>query len=265
MVPRGYGDVMCVSARPARFASTILYAHATRFRGRLVHVLGYQNTARSRVAGPNAMILPIPASAPLGPGNAIDMTAHPDILRRYAEAFRWTAAAGGEAVARSVQVFERGSYAIVLARDAASASITAALAGLPPARRPELAPELLDFYLRSYPGWHLAICCFAGEVAAEPIVWWYEPLRPNALFLPGVDAHDGQPPRHDPLIMLDHSIVIGRREGERVDVEVPRRIAPLFADRIEGAVDLGLVVPNGDWWVELGQPFDPRARHWPAA
>lgn len=228
-----------------------------------MHVLGYQNTARSEVAGPNAMILPIPA--PLGPDNAIDMRPHAALLRRYVASLR-PAGAGAprEASAgRGIQVFERGSYAIVLARDAELASIDAAIAGLPEARRPSLAPELLDFYLRSYPGWHLAICCFSGEVEAEPMLWWYEPLHPHALFLPGVDAHDGGPPQRERLVALDHSLVIGRSSGEPVRVELPRRIAALFATEIVGAVDQRMVVSNGDWWVRHDQPLDPRARHWP--
>src|SRR5690349_25015611 len=107
---------MCVSAAPAKFASTIVYGRATEIAGRPGPVLGYQNVAKNLAAGPNAMILPIPAAAPMGPSHAIDARPFARILEEYRTALRSLnpAPAASRGLERSaarpqVQVFESGS------------------------------------------------------------------------------------------------------------------------------------------------------------
>jgi hypothetical protein len=250
---------MCVSLRPASFTSTIVYAHATVFHGRSVHVLGYQNNAKSEVPGPNAMILPIPASAAMGPENAIDTRGFASLLKDYVESltpgYRGDLSlpvCGAPPPAR-VQVFQRGSYAIVLASDASTGAIMAALESLPETKRPPIDRALFDAYLRWYPGWHLAICCFEGSVVAEPMLWWYEPMMPDALFLPGLDAHDGGVPDLDAEVKLDHAIIVGveseRSVSATLPAGVPEEVRPLLATRIGGWSHLSNRCPNGDWWM----------------
>lgn len=264
---------MCVSLRPATFSSTIVYAHATVFEGRRVHVLGYQNNAKSETPGPNAMILPIPASAAMGPDNAIDTRGFSALLKDYVEDLRGVPRAIPCAVPRpgSVQVFQRGSYTIVLARDASTPAIMAAVDALPEAKRPTIDRALFDAYLRWYPGWHLALCCFEGSVEAEPMLWWYEPMNPEWLFLPGLDAHDGGVPRLDARVPLDHAIVVGvddPRVGETVRAPrgwVPDSVRPLLATRIAGWPELHGYGNNGDWWLKPAatEEIDPKVRRPP--
>ena len=49
---------------------------STKQEKKTVNVLGYQNHAKSKAypARPNAMIIPIPSAAPMGPDNCVDMT-----------------------------------------------------------------------------------------------------------------------------------------------------------------------------------------------
>src|SRR5439155_17166901 len=72
---------MCVSAAPAEFSGTILYVgrHQHPEHGP-VEVLGYQNTAVNLAAGPNAMLLHLPASD-LTRANFLDTSEHPEVLR----------------------------------------------------------------------------------------------------------------------------------------------------------------------------------------
>jgi hypothetical protein len=272
---------MCVSLGPATFSSTILYAHATVFRGRPVHVLGYQNTAKSKVRGPNAMILPIPASVAMGPENAIDTRGFASVLKDYVQSLRGPSRSRGDlsdanpVAAAKVQVFECGSYSIVLASDASAAAITTAMQSLPEPKRPPIDRAMFDAYLRWYPGWHLAICCFEGHVVAEPMLWWYEPMTPDELFLPGLDAHDGGVPDLAARVKLDHAIVvgIGNSPGSvsaTIPDGVPDEIRPLLATRIDGWFQLAGRCSNGDWWMrpealerDHVKPVDPRVRRPP--
>jgi hypothetical protein len=272
---------MCVSLGPATFSSTIVYAHATVFRGRRVHVLGYQNNAKSKVRGPNAMILPIPASVAMGPENAIDTRGFASVLRDYVQSLRRARVRSIEPVVKApptaggVQVFERGSYAIVLASDASAAAMMTAMNSLPEAKRPPIDRAMFDAYLSWYPGWHLAICCFEGHVVAEPMLWWYEPMTPDELFLPGLDAHDGGVPDLAARVKLDHAIVVGIGNSPlsvsaTLPVGVPAEIGPLLATRIDGWFHLAGRCPNGDWWMRPEalerdhiEPVDPLVRRLP--
>jgi hypothetical protein len=271
---------MCVSLSPAQFSSTIVYAHATTFQSRRVHVLGYQNNAKSTAPGPNAMILPIPASAAMGPDNAIDTRGFPLLLKNYVNLLARPLRGHGPIPCAapppaSVQVFQRGSYTIVLARDASTAAIMTAVDALPAAKRPTIDRAMFDAYLRWYPGWHLAICCFEGHIVAEPMLWWYEPITPDELFLPGLDAHDGGVPDLAARVELDHAIVVGI-EDPTLGIEanlpwgVPAHVVPLLATRIAGWTRLRSSYDNGDWWIRPAemvrdhvQPADPRLRRPP--
>jgi hypothetical protein len=259
---------MCVTSAPARLASTIVFANRGTREGKPVHVLGYQNSAQNQAAGPNSMLLPIPSAAPMGPENMVDTRMFGSFLSDYAAALRprtrGVTRGGGERspTLSSVQVFERGSYTVVLARNADAAEITAALESVPPGKRPTISAELLDAYSTVYPGWHLALCCFDGSVGSEPLLWWYEPAFAE-LFLPGLDAHDGRAPRLDAHVVVDHSLIVGasshRREVGYSTVPVPRgvtrgvsdeSIRGLFPSMITGIVDLRRAIPNGDWWAD---------------
>lgn len=68
---------MCISMRPSTMANTTLYAGDAEWKQRYVHVLAYQNTAKS--SGPNAMVLPLPATH-LGPDNVVDTRSFPLFL-----------------------------------------------------------------------------------------------------------------------------------------------------------------------------------------
>ena len=280
---------MCVSAAPAKFASTIVYGRATERRGQQVHVLGYQNVARNRAKGPNAMLLPIPSAAPMGPGNAIDARAFSGVLEAYRVAlrsmlpvFRGIPSEGASAErSASVQVFDTGSYTVVLAHQAELGAIEAALAQVPAARRPSISSELIDAYRRWYPGWHLALCCFAAEGAGpEPMLWWYPPLDPSRVFLPGLDAHDGGVPQLGVQVEVDHAVALGVDAelpefdlgGSRYPRWVQRPWAPvakvslpaslpfslrsLFPPRVAGTASMSGQLENGDWYLPA-QPDVP--------
>jgi hypothetical protein len=53
-------------------SGTRIYAGEARRRGQIVSVLAYQNSAKSIVRGPNAMILPLPAAVMPGRDNVLD-------------------------------------------------------------------------------------------------------------------------------------------------------------------------------------------------
>ena len=63
---------MCVSAASASLSNTIVYCGLAEKNGRVVHVMGYQNRAENLAAGPNCMILHLPAVGPMSPDNMPD-------------------------------------------------------------------------------------------------------------------------------------------------------------------------------------------------
>lgn len=108
---------------------------------------------------------------------------------------------------RTVEVFEHGIYTIVLAQDARD--IQPALSRVPANKRPAMPAEIFSAYQRWYPGWTFALCCFdvKQETAAEPMLWAYQPLHPDRLFFPAVDAHSGKAPDLKAEVDVDHMIL----------------------------------------------------------
>lgn len=259
---------MCITLEPARLSSTILLAHEVEHEGRKVNVVGYQNNAESNGSGPNAMVLPIPSNVPMTQANCIDMTGAGKVFRDY-EAFLRPRSRGfskslgiGPAAADGIRVFDSGSYTVLLTKQFDLERLRDVLADLPPDKRIDLdlpKAKIFSAFRKFYPGWHLAICIWNGSVDAEPILWWYEPMPPyvNNHFLPGLDAHDGNPP--DPglkSVPIDHAIVVGGGRytggGPNVDAivhEAPEHLRKWLPDNVGGRLMHDQQAANGDWVV----------------
>jgi hypothetical protein len=255
-----YKKPMCCSLRPAKLTNTVLYAADALHDGRRVHVMGYQNRAENLSKGPNAMLLPIPSSAPMGPDNMLDTTMAENILKDYARAVRppvSRGAFGGAAphTLAAVQVFDKGSFSVVLA-DRAS-DIPSAIGRIPANKRPELNADIFAAYDWLYPGWKMALCAWDGTLEAEPLLWWYEPLDPTRLFLPALDAHDGKPPSLSADVAVDHSVVVGSVTspgGAQVLFRdtIPAHLKPFLATKVHGREFNGTSMKNGDFTCSIG-------------
>ncbi len=254
---------MCCSLRRAKLTNTILYAAETMHQGHLVHVMGYQNRAANQSPGANAMLLPIPSDATMGPDNMLDTTEAKHCLKDYADAVRThnngddERKYGGARSRRSVQVFNKGSYTVALADSAKD--LTAALNYLPVGRRPSANPEIFAAYDRLYPDWKMALCSWDGTIDAEPLLWWYEPKDVTQLFLPALDAHDGHPPKLGTDVAVDHTLVVASitspaKDGLDVSFRdpIPAHLKPFLASRVSGHEVKG-GQRNGDFGCRLAQ------------
>lgn len=256
---------MCVTLEPAMLASTILVAHQVEHEGKTVNVVGYQNRAESRTDGPNAMILPIPSAVDMTPANCIDMTGAEKVFRRYEEIVRprdrgMTNDLGpATAAPDGFQVFDSGSYTVVLTRQSDLKRLQEVLEGLPADKRLDLGPQQMKVFhsfRKFYPEWHLAVCIWNGTVEAEPILWWYEPtpeFKDNH-FLPGLDGHDGNPP--DPSLMsvpIDHTLIAGIattrgwRNADNVVDGAPEHLRKWLPRHVTGVLLHDQKARNGDW------------------
>ncbi|NVB39342.1 hypothetical protein G6O69_15980 [Pseudenhygromyxa sp. WMMC2535] len=247
---------MSVSLTPAHFSSTVLYGRSVVIKGRCEHVLGYQNLAENLSGGPNAMILPLPAAAPMGPDNLLDVSSCRGLLERYRDALSSPTPRG---FSGKTQVFESGNYSVVLAQSASLGDIEDALEGVPESRRPKVDPLLLSYYMSWYPGWHIALCCFDTAVRKyEPLVWRYEPMDPELVFLPGLEASNGKTPRIGVPVTIDHTLALGI--DNEVDDERPRvrallpagmaeHLLPYFPEVVCGRAKMGGRLVNGDWYL----------------
>ncbi|WP_155372441.1 hypothetical protein [Catellatospora vulcania] len=214
---------MCVSADYADFRGTIVYA-GRRNHPRLgrIEVLGYQNTALNLAAGPNAMLLHLPAAG-VGPEHFVDVGRHADVLTRMSDALTpVSASADGmdwmeQGTPPQVHVFEHDVYTVVLAED--PMRVYAALERVPPHRRPRVSPELFEFYATAFPGHAVALCCFDNRDArrAKPLLLWYEPRDPSRLVVPAIDCHTGGVPRLGSPVGRDHLVVFGVDDEDVAD------------------------------------------------
>lgn len=256
---------MCCTFFESKLSDTILYAAESELEGRRVHVMAYQNRAANLAKGPNAMMLPIPAAKPLTPDNMLDTRPFKNILRDYVTAYEAAKPKpkaegfGTDLLFSNVakaEVFERGSFTVVLAQDARL--IPAALARVPEHRRPQPNRAIFSAYAKHYPGWHMALCCYDGVIEAEPMVFWYEPLFPKRLFAPALDAHDGNPPDLNRWVHRDHYVFFAAKQANRgIPLDrrrrsnpIPTEHQPLFVDHFAGTQLTG-VYPNGDFWIDV--------------
>jgi hypothetical protein len=241
---------------------TILYAAEALHKGALVHVMGYQNHAENKATGPNAMLLPIPSDAGMGPDNMLDTSKAKNILKDYQTTIRAqqrhtrSLSKGFDERtygSRSVQVFDKGSYTIALAEDARD--LPAALGRIPEGRRPEMSAPIFNAYAQLYPGWKMALCAWDGSIDAEPLLWWYEPKDPSRLFMPALDAHDGLAPRLATNVPLDHTLVVGSVSAPPPNTSevaftspLPAHLQPFLASRVTGIEhNKGRTLKNGDF------------------
>lgn len=251
---------MCITTGPASLSSTILLAHNFTHNGKDVNVLGYKNTAESR--GPCAMLLPIPSTADMSAENCINLSACPGIFQMYAELVlpqRLGNSRGGDFLSfGGVQVFDSGSYTVLLARRASD--LVSVLDQVPAAKRPEANSALYRAMDDLYPDFWFALCCWKGSVDAEPLLWWYEPLPAYTThhFLPALDAHDGGAPKLDEYVDVDHTLVIGVAEessqgvpADDVRSHAPTELQQFLPTRV-GGTQIRDEQRNGDWRIPKG-------------
>lgn len=287
---------MCITFREAELSNTKLYAGEARRGDTYVHVIAYQNKVATK--GPNAMILPLPAAVMPGPENVVDTRGFKrfldDIHRATERRTKDRSVLLDLGPSPRAQVFDVGSYTVVLA--ASPLAVPQALANVPANKRPAVNTLVLGAFEELYPGWPLAVCCWDGSFEAEPLLWWYEPRNPDQLFAPALDAHDGQPPRTDAEVRVDHHVAFGstlRPGGDEVhyqdDVNIrnarpapswlaphesasqddsppPRPVAAtgLLPPRVRGTRLTGSM-PNGDFWLSTASLSGPAQRRAPGA
>ena len=175
------------------------------------------NSAMDEETTGNAMILPFPClPQTMSKANVLDTKNCPDILKDIAKAVKPPPAYSRNmppvfyGSQKAVEVFEAaGIYTVVLAQDARD--IPDALSQVPKEKRPKLNPKLFDAYAKWYSDWTIALCCFNNEDAKEalPMLWWYQPMNPEKLFLPALDCHTGNVPKLNADVLVDHTLAVG--------------------------------------------------------
>lgn len=275
---------MCISVSPGvpvHFSDTVLYAAEVLHpdSGRPVHVLGYQNKVQGRIGlgslfswlpwgdTGNAMILPFPAKpGTMTRANVVDTSGYKGVLQDVANAIprpprelpwivRYKKSLSAPPMPK-VQVFNAaGIYTVVLAQN--PRDIATALDQMPRSKRPALNPALFDAFARWYPGWTVALCCFNTRRArlAQPLLWWYEPMHPDRLFLPALDCHTGDVPDLNAKVKADHVVAVTSyrlQEGHPVRYrdDVPNAVAPFLRPFVVGK-RYSELLPNGDFVCRL--------------
>ena len=266
---------MCITVAKAELHTTKLYAGEAMKDGKYVHVIAYQNQASSH--GPNAMILPLPAKGTVTSENVIDTRGFDMFLDNIIRACQRPNMSRSKSFSadsldeRSVSVFEVGSYSVVLSQT--PSAVPLALDSVPKHRRPGVSHALLEWFEATYPGWPVALCCWEGSILPEPLLWWYEPKAPTMLFAPALDSHDGNPPKLDAKVRVDHHIAFGStltptpiddRTGHvRYMDDLPEDIASLLPKKVVGGY-VGSYHRNGDFWLNTASLRGPAMRFAPS-
>jgi hypothetical protein len=256
---------MCMSTARANFSTTKVYAGEARLDGKYVHVVAYQNNAESQVDWqPNAMVLPFPTNVPMGRDNIINTSSFKGFLQDITNASKLVMKSLGGRRGFSASlgmadalVFESGSYTVILAESVLQ--IPKALLQVPEDKRPDLSYRFVLGFQKLYPDQPLAICCWKGSVEAEPLLWWYEPKDKGTLFLPTMDAHDGNAPNPEANVSTDHIVSVGSnilgdtysRKNNRVNYtdKIPSQVKQLLPDYVYGS-ELPHTMKNGDMFVK---------------
>jgi hypothetical protein len=197
-----------VTVGPSTAWDTIVYAgealHPTTHR--YIHVLGFQNRVINDFHRANAVILPVPATGPLGPENLIEVASLEDQAGplRQMDPNRSLSV---PRVVRGFQLVQKGHYALAWVNRVEDA--VHALGTLPEELRPPIDRAALAAHARWYPGWPLVLCCWRGRMQSAPVVLWYEPQNPQRLFLPALEAPAGGVPRPLESAPRDLTLVIG--------------------------------------------------------
>lgn len=272
---------MCVTLGEADLSQTTLYVGVSKaFTAdhRDIHVCGYQNKVQNGLVGVfnrwypnhknsgNAMILPFPAI----PGTmsqknfltGMDVCSH--VLQDMAEAVNPPMRSRGDYLtlgvkSPDVEIFELDIYTVILAQNARL--IPDVIAEIRKEKRPPLKPSTFSAYDVWYPDWPIAVCCFNNEEAAlaNPIMPWYEPLRPEFLFAPTLDCHTGGVPNLDAHVRVDHTLIVGadrapKGKGVKVTYQdsIPAHVQPHLPERVMGR-NYWALMPNGDFAFRTSQ------------
>lgn len=249
---------MCCSLEESNMSSTKLYVGEARKNGKLVHVLAYQNKAQSK--GPNAMVIPFPTNEMMSHINVIDTSDFKSFLDEITESSRLitksfdrrSLSLGSDSLYEA-QVFEVGSYTVLLAQHASQ--IEDALGKVSKDKRPKVSLNFLKGYAALYPNMPIAICCWSGQVEAEPLLWWYEPRDGTRLFIPTMDAHNGEAPVLGSTVETDHIISVGsvnNIDGHEVKYtdKIPDSVKELLPSQVWGK-HLPYRMENADCYVDI--------------
>lgn len=256
---------MCISNSKADFSATKGYIGEAQTKEHgLVHVLGYQNSVKNKVDGPNAMILHFPAKELMGKNNVIDLGDKgkgylKDLCEKFEEKSRGLTKGVYTNFAK-VEIFETGIYTVVISNK--PSLINEALKEIPENKRPDINPELMLWYEKNYPGYSVAVCCFdAKEAKAEQLFWWYKPINEDELFFPAVDCHSGGLPQFNETVATDHMLTCAVLDfnpsaanvikvKDLNDIYLDEKNREFFSDKVMGNKHRVFNAVNGDFVIK---------------
>lgn len=237
-----------VASAPATQSKTPAAAAPTK---PTVNVRTSLKTATSNtVPAGNAMLLPIPSRVRMTQDNFMDTSKYKDLLFDMKNAVIPPSRAVQDGTVTKgfgsdVQVFTKGMYTVVLAQNAAA--IPGALSRVPAEKRPQMNKEIFDAYAKWYPGWTFALCCFNESVTGnDPLIWWYEPKNPHAMFFPALDAHDGHAPKLNTEVDVDHTLIVSSHKMPNWTANTPLSDVKkvLYSQRPAKSTPLGQLIPD---------------------
>lgn len=253
---------MCVTSAAATLSST--YVGAWEIEHPVYgyrHVMAYQNAPQNLAEGANCMLLHLPAAEPLLPEFLLDTSECPNLLKQMAASIMSRSLSSRGIVPQQVYVVEMGIYHVVLLNEKTQAALEQALMQIPAGKRPQIAPELLQFYSTHFPDYPIVLACFNNRESkqASPIVIHYKPSDPARLFFNLLEGHDGGAPQLNQLVERHQVIIAGSRLAEPrhnrfpvafQPIGIPEALHPFLPTAID-VEHLEAEAFNGDGWWDL--------------
>lgn len=190
---------MCVTSSNSETYDTVIGAWEINHpKQGYIHVYSYKNTPQNLSDVPNCMLLPIPSKGHLSPENILDTSKDPNLLDIYKKTVMPNNRSGSKSLSNGSPlnfVFEMGVYHISILNNLSLKGLNRCLELIPEEKRPEISPELFNFYIENYPDHKLILACFNNSEAkiASPIMLYYNPLFPDAFVMNCVEGHGEVP------------------------------------------------------------------------
>lgn len=253
---------MCITTKAAELSSTKILSIPIKEHG--THFLAYSNKVRNTSGQPNAMIFAIPGITKQEWFH--DTTKYKDFLDEIidkASLNEWMGTKsytrGADKLSKSLsfEEFALGIYTVGLASSFDGAEEF--IASLSEDKRPEVSNSLRAFFREKYAGWSFAVCCFdAGEaIDSQPIAFEYAPFNPGFLYFPTMDAHDGNAPRMDRKVEVDHVFIFehtgvwneGLYQMDSITMDAP--VLEFLNKRRYRTREMYSLTKNGDTYIKI--------------
>lgn len=241
----------------------ILVAELNHPEEERITVVGYENSILNLHSGPNCMMLLVHASEKIEGKDLLDFSKYPQILSNMSHRVFPPKLSrgihdglyGSARIASAMPAFAEvhkytDSCTVVIANS--PTSVPFVLEQVEENRRPTINREVLEPLEAMYPGWHLLLFCFKGNVGSQAVFFKYKPAASEFGWLrfPALDSHNGKAAKLGSMVSTNHHLFASWPEMKdglhMLYGDMPEELKAYLPNSIVGSDPKGRY-PNGDF------------------